>query len=84
MKLSQCQKLIDAMIAECGRSMRSLRAPRHPKPYFVSYLVRDSRAISLGARYGSLYLDKNEHRRACYTDFRSIPTPMLFAFPFGD
>ncbi|MES2744640.1 MAG: metallopeptidase TldD-related protein [Bdellovibrionota bacterium] len=70
MKLSQCQKLIDAMIAECGRSMRSLRAPRHPKPYFVSYLVRDSRAISLGARYGSLYLDKNEHRRACYTEVR--------------
>ncbi|RZA27051.1 MAG: TldD/PmbA family protein [Proteobacteria bacterium] len=70
MKLSQCQKLIDAMIAECSRSMRSLRAPRHPKPYFISYLVRDSRALSLGARYGSLYLDKSEHRRACYTEVR--------------
>lgn len=58
------------MDAECVRSMRSLRAPRHPKPYFVSYLVRDSEGIALGARYGSLYLDKRENKRACYTEVR--------------
>jgi TldD protein len=70
MKSSQCQKLIEAMVAECDRSMRSLRAPRHPKPYFISHLVRDLRSVALGARYGSLYLDKSEHRRACYTEVR--------------
>lgn len=70
MKRSQCEKLMAAMEAECSRSMRSLRAPRHPKPYFISYLVRDAEALALGARYGSLYLDKKENKRACYTEVR--------------
>lgn len=70
MNRSQCLKLMNAMEAECQRSMASLRVPRHPKPYFVSYLVRDSQAIALGARYGSLYMDKIENRRACYPEVR--------------
>ena len=45
------------MQAEINRSMRSLRAPRHPKPYFISYLIRDHEGLNLGARYGALYLD---------------------------
>ena len=70
MNRSQCQQLILAMEAEIKRSMRSLRAPRHPKPYFISYLLRDSHAVTLGARYGGLYQEKSEHRRACYAEVR--------------
>lgn len=70
MNRSQCLKLMNAMDVECKRSMASLRVPGHPKPYFLSYLVRDSHALALGARYGSLYLDKAENRRACYPEVR--------------
>ena len=70
MKRSQCQQLIQAMSMEIARSMRSLRAPRHPKPYFISYLIRDSHTQNLAARYGALYLDKDEHKRSCYAEVR--------------
>ncbi|RYZ54710.1 MAG: TldD/PmbA family protein [Proteobacteria bacterium] len=70
MNRSQCQQLIQAMHAELNRSMRSLRAPRHPKPYFISYLIRDTEALALAARYGALYQDKLEKRRSCYTEVR--------------
>ncbi len=70
MNRSQCQQLIQAMVAEISRSMRSLRAPRHPKPYFISYLIRDSHSLNLSARYGALYQDKDERRRSCYAEVR--------------
>ncbi len=67
---AQCLKLIDGMEAEIQRSMKSLRAPRHPKPYFISYLLRDLRSSSMAARYGAIYLDKSDHKRVCFPDVR--------------
>jgi predicted Zn-dependent protease len=63
-------KLADAMDVELRRSMEQLRAPRHPRPYYISYLVRDIENYSVWARYGSLYQDKREHKRICYADVR--------------
>lgn len=70
MNRPQCAGLLASMDAEIKRSMHSLRAPRQPKPYFISYLVRDHEALALAARYGALYVDKNERRRSCYADVR--------------
>jgi predicted Zn-dependent protease len=63
-------KLADAMDLELRRSMEQLRAPRHPRPYYISYLVRDIENYCVWARYGSLYQDKREHKRICYADVR--------------
>jgi TldD protein len=63
-------KLAEAMEVELQRSMEQLRAPRHPRPYYMSYLVRDIENYSVWARYGSLYQDKREHKRICYADVR--------------
>lgn len=64
------QKLAEAMDVELRRSMEQLRAPRHPRPYYISYLVRDIENYTVWARYGSLYQDKREHKRICYADVR--------------
>lgn len=63
-------KLVDAMDVELRRSMEQLRAPRHPRPYYMSYLVRDIENYTVWARYGSLYQDKRDHKRVCYADVR--------------
>lgn len=70
MMRSQCQQLIKAMESEISRSMTRLRAPRHPRPYYVSYLVRDIESFNVWARYGALYQDKLERRRVCFADVR--------------
>lgn len=63
-------RLIQAMNTELHRSMDRLRAPGHPRPYFISYLIRDIESFSTWARYGSLYQDRREHKRVCYADVR--------------
>src|SRR3954470_11998076 len=64
------EKLAQAMDLELERSMEQLRAPRHPRPYYISYLVRDIESYTVWARYGSLYQDRREHKRVCYADVR--------------
>lgn len=63
-------QLIKAMEAELQRSMQRLRVPRHPRPYYISYLVRDIETYNVWARYGALYHDRREHKRICYADIR--------------
>ncbi len=70
MTRNEVYQLIKAMSAELQRSMSRLRAPRHPRPYYISYLVRDSESFNVWARYGALYQDKREHKRSCYADVR--------------
>ncbi len=70
MMRTEAQKLVQAMEVELKRSMDQLRAPRHPRPYYMSYLVRDLETCTVWARYGSLFEDKLEHKRLCYADVR--------------
>lgn len=63
----QFQKVMGLEIA---RSMEQLRSPGHPKPYFVSYLLREEKTYQVWARYGSLYNDRQDIRRQCYADVR--------------
>ncbi len=64
------KNLIIAMDKELKRSMQGLRAPRHPKPYFISYLYRDIESYNVWGRYGSLGLRKRDHNRNCFVDVR--------------
>lgn len=70
MDRAQGKKILDAMRVELDRSIKRLKVPGHPKPYFISYLARDIRAFSVMARYGSLVQKKADHRRPCYVDVR--------------
>ncbi len=70
MTRTKVSQLIKAMESELERSMSRLRAPRHPRPYYISYLVRDIETYNVWARYGALYQDRREHKRVCYADVR--------------
>lgn len=70
MMRTSATQLIKAMEAELQRSMQRLRVPRHPRPYYISYLVRDIETYNVWARYGALYHDRREHKRICYADTR--------------
>lgn len=70
MNSRSCSKILAAMKAELKRSMRELRAPGHPKPYYISYLFRDIQRYEVWARYGSVFQDQSAHKRYCYNDVR--------------
>lgn len=70
MKRSQVEKIKKAMRSELDRSIHRLRAPGHPKPYFISYLLRDIESLDVWASYGSLSGNKFDHKRNCFADVR--------------
>jgi hypothetical protein len=55
---------------ESARALREIRAPGYPRPYFVSYLVRDEERWCLSARYGSLETRARERLRNAFADVR--------------
>ncbi len=70
MNRNQAKRLGELMIAEARRAHRSIKSPGHPRPYYVSYLVRDEESWDIKARYGSLSHDDYRRRRPCYCDVR--------------
>ncbi|SME97797.1 TldD/PmbA family protein [Pseudobacteriovorax antillogorgiicola] len=70
MKKASVNKVRDALGKELKRSMRELKAPGHPRPYFISYLFRDVESYEVWGRYGALCSEKKDHKRNCYADVR--------------
>jgi TldD protein len=70
MKPSSVKAVLDALDAELKRSMHGLKAPGHPRPYYISYLFREVQGFSAEAKYGALYRRGHRHRRTLYTDVR--------------
>lgn len=70
MKKASIKKVSSALKAELKRSMSKLKAPGHPRPYFISYLFRDIDQYETWARYGALCSDKGERKRNCFADVR--------------
>ncbi|MFK7872638.1 MAG: TldD/PmbA family protein [Oligoflexales bacterium] len=62
--------LLSSMRQEITRSMESLRSPRQPRPYYISYLITDVTEDTIWGRYGALCESKKNHKRSCYTDVR--------------
>jgi len=50
--------------------MASMRIPAHPRPYYISTLVRDEITWTIQAKYGSLSVDRRERKRNAYVDVR--------------
>ena len=58
------------MANELERAMAKIRTPGHPRPHYISHLLRDEEIWTIQARYGSLFSDTHRRRRDCCTDVR--------------
>lgn len=70
MKNSTAKKILESAKRELERSIANLKAPAHPKPYYISYLIRDLEGTNIWGRYGSIYAARKHHKRQCYCDIR--------------
>lgn len=50
--------------------MREMRLPGYPRPYYISYLLRDEERWRMQARFGSLVMDRHERERNAFVDVR--------------
>jgi len=50
--------------------MNQMRIPRHPRPYFLSQLVRHEWEYRVEAKYGAVTLDQSAQRRNAFVDVR--------------
>lgn len=50
--------------------MQTMRLPGQPRPYYGSVLIRDERAWTIQAKYGSLSIDTDDLKRNAYVDIR--------------
>jgi predicted Zn-dependent protease len=55
---------------EIDRAMEGMRIPGHPRPYYVSALIRDELSWTIQAKYGSLSVDTRDRKRNAYVDVR--------------
>ena len=70
MRKASVNKVKLALKKELNRSMKELKAPGHPRPYYISYLFRHCETMEIWARYGALCNEKSETKRNCYADVR--------------
>lgn len=50
--------------------MEEMRIPGHPRPYYVSYLIREEEAWRIQAKYGALVIDTRDRKRNAFVDVR--------------
>lgn len=62
--------LLDAMAAELSRNQSQLKLEGHQAPYFLSYQIKETSTVNVGARYGALFLDDTVRDRRLYVDVR--------------
>lgn len=57
-------------IEEARRALEQLRAPGFPRPFAISYLIRDEERFTLEAKFGSLKNSTRERTRNAFCDVR--------------
>lgn len=62
--------VLRALRKEIDRSMAGLRLPGHPRPYFLSHLVKRTRSVDVWGKYGSVYSSRADDRTSIYTEVR--------------
>ncbi|MCA8965922.1 MAG: TldD/PmbA family protein [Planctomycetes bacterium] len=65
-----CLELQRAMQRELTRSMRGLRLPSHPRPFFLSYLVHHRSHTRVWGRYGSVFHSSQDRDTDLYVECR--------------
>ncbi len=61
--------LIEILRKDCRRALR-MRVPGFPKPYYCSFLMRDTKWFNTWASSGSMYRRRSNHTRNVYCDLR--------------
>jgi TldD protein len=51
-------------------AMTSIDTSGHPRPFYMSFLVRDMESWEIAARFGTLSADAHERKRNCFCDVR--------------
>ena len=67
---SRDRAAILALRQEIRRSMPALRLPDHPRPFFISHLVKVNRTVEIWGKYGSIFQSRNDVRTSLYTEVR--------------
>lgn len=70
MNRSSANKVLASMRKELRRSIKDLKAPSYPRPYYISYLFKETETFNVWARYGSIVAHKKDRQRHCYADVR--------------
>ncbi|MDH3628130.1 MAG: metallopeptidase TldD-related protein [Acidobacteriota bacterium] len=68
--LTSSRRVAGVAAEELRRAMAMMKAPGHPRPYFLSYLIRDEEAWTIQARYGAVGQDSRRRRRNAFCDVR--------------
>jgi len=55
---------------EIARGMAEMRIPGYPRPFYLSYLIRDEEQWRIQAKYGSVIHDTYDRRRSAFADVR--------------
>lgn len=63
-------RFLAALAQECQRQKRYLRVPGYPRPYYMSYLLRDVHTTALWGRLGNLNQASVLDTRSAYCDVR--------------
>jgi TldD protein len=63
-------RFISALTEECQRQKRYLRVPGYPRPYYISYLLRDVHSTHIWGRLGNINQVTDQDGRSVYCDVR--------------
>lgn len=55
---------------ELERAIAEMRIPGYPRPFYLSYLIRDEEQWRIQAKYGSVIHDTYDRRRSAFADVR--------------
>ncbi|MCP3979456.1 MAG: hypothetical protein GY716_09015 [bacterium] len=67
---AETQRIIRAAVGELDRAMGEMRIPGHPRPYYISYLIRDEDTWRIQSKYGARVLDTRDRKRNAWVDVR--------------
>jgi predicted Zn-dependent protease len=67
---NSAMRLVRTAADELDRAMRLTRAPGYPRPYYISYLVRDEEKWRLQAKYGATSVSTHDRKRDAFVDVR--------------
>jgi predicted Zn-dependent protease len=70
MNRQSIKRLANALEHEAFRAKDELKAPGHPRPYYLSYVLRDIEQVWVDARFGTLFADERRRWRRCFADVR--------------
>lgn len=62
--------VLKAMGLEINRSMKQLKLEDYDKPYFISYIIKESTVNQILAKFGSLILSDSRNTRDLFVDVR--------------